>query len=119
MFNRPIFAAGAAFLAIGRRDILGHNAIIRLKPFMRIVQCRNCRNRPLGTHILSHDTIEAALMRRAGYEVWQINELDGSYEEGPPHLLASLKRDRRWCHGNLQHTWFLFERGLKTVSRCQ
>jgi len=117
---RPIFAAGAAFWQLGDATFWGHNAIIRLKPFMRHCAMPELPEfGPLGTHILSHDTIEAALMRRAGYEVWQINELDGSYEEGPPHLLASLKRDRRWCHGNLQHTWFLFERGLKTVSRCQ
>jgi membrane glycosyltransferase len=72
---------------------------------------------PLGTRVLSHDTIEAALIRRAGYEVWQGYDVEGSYEESPPHLLAGLQRDHRWCHGNLQHLWFLFERGLKPVSR--
>jgi membrane glycosyltransferase len=49
--------------------------------------------------------------------VWQAYDLEGSYEESPPNLLAGLQRDRRWCHGNLQHMWFLFERGLKPVSR--
>jgi membrane glycosyltransferase len=115
---RPIFAAGANFWQLGDSTFWGHNAIIRLKPFMQ--QCAMPQLPefgPLGRQILSHDTIEAALMRRAGYEVWQVNDLDGSYEEGPPNLLESLKRDRRWCHGNLQHVWFLFEHGLKTVSR--
>jgi membrane glycosyltransferase len=71
----------------------------------------------LGTRILSHDTIEAALMRRAGYSVWFAYELDGSYEESPPNLLESLQRDRRWCRGNVQHVWFLLARGLKMPSR--
>lgn len=56
-------------------------------------------------------------MRRAGYDVWLAYDLDGSYEETPPHLLASLQRDRRWCHGNLQHLWFLFAPGLTLPSR--
>ncbi len=56
-------------------------------------------------------------MRRAGCEVWSAYDLDGSYEETPPHLLASLQRDRRWCHGNLQHLWFLFAPGLTLPSR--
>jgi membrane glycosyltransferase len=115
---RPIFAAGAAFWQLGDATFWGHNAIIRLKPFMHHCAMPELPEiGPLGRQILSHDTIETALMRRSGYEVWQVNDLKGSYEEGPPHLLASLKRDRRWCHGNLQHVWFLFERGLRTVSR--
>jgi membrane glycosyltransferase len=61
--------------------------------------------------------VEAAFMRRAGWEVWLAWDLEGSYEETPPHLEASLQRDRRWCHGNLQHFWFLCGSGLKTASR--
>jgi membrane glycosyltransferase len=115
---RPIFAAGASFWQLGDATFWGHNAIIRLQPFIRHCAMPELPEvGPLGRQILSHDTIEAALMRRSGYEVWQINDLKGSYEESPPHLLASLQRDRRWCHGNLQHVWFLFEHGLKTVSR--
>jgi membrane glycosyltransferase len=59
-------------------------------------------------HILSHDTVEASLMKQAGYQVWFAYLEPGSYEEGPPNLSESLKRDRRWCQGNLQHFWFLF-----------
>jgi membrane glycosyltransferase len=115
---RPLFAAGASFWQLGDATFWGHNAIVRLQPFMRYCAMPELPEvGPLGTQVLSHDTIEAALMRRGGYEVWQIITQAGSYEEGPPHLLASLRRDRRWCHGNMQHVWFLFERGLKMVSR--
>ena len=109
---------GTSFWQLGDSTFFGHNAIIRLKPFIRHCAMPQLPEfGPLGRQILSHDTVEAALMRRGGYEVWQITDLEGSYEEGPPNLLESLKRDRRWCHGNLQHFWFLFERGLKTVNR--
>ncbi len=70
-------------------------------------------------HVLSHDTVEAALMRRAGYEVWIAYDEPGSYEEGPPNLSDMLKRDRRWCAGNLQHFWFLFARDIEMGSRLQ
>jgi len=115
---RPIFTAGANFWQLSDATFWGHNAIVRLKPFMRYCAMPELPEvGPLGKRVLSHDTIEAALIRRGGYEVWLAYNLEGSYEEGPPHLLAGLQRDRRWCHGNLQHIWFLFERGLRTVSR--
>jgi membrane glycosyltransferase len=71
----------------------------------------------LSGHILSHDFVEAALMRRAGWKVWVADELDGSYEQVPPNLLAELQRDRRWCHGNLQNSRLMFEPGLHAVHR--
>ena len=114
----PMFCAGANFWQLGEATFWGHNAIVRLRPFMRYCAIPELPEvGPLGTRALSHDTIEAALIRRAGFEVWQAYDLEGSYEESPPHLLSSLQRHRRWCHGNLQHLWFLFERGIKTVSR--
>ena len=67
--------------------------------------------------LLSHDFVEAAWMRRAGYQVWLAPGLAGSFEELPPTLLDSLKRDRRWCQGNLQHARLLFEPGLHGVQR--
>jgi membrane glycosyltransferase len=84
--------------------LLGHNAIIRVKPFIE-----HCALAPLpgegsfAGSILSHDFVEAALMRRAGWGVWIAYDLPGSYEELPPNLLDELKRDRRWCHGNLMN----------------
>lgn len=114
----PIFMAGANYWQLGSGSYWGHNAIIRLRPFMQHCAMPELpKTEALGTRILSHDTIEAALMRRAGASVWLAYELDGSYEESPPDLLESLQRDRRWCRGNMQHVWFLLARGLKLPSR--
>lgn len=115
---RPMFITGANYWQLGNANYYGHNAIIRIKPFMKHCAMPELPpTGPLGRRILSHDTVEAAFMQRAGYEVWSDYDLAGSYEESPPHLLASLQRDRRWCHGNLQHLWLLFARGLNFPSR--
>jgi membrane glycosyltransferase len=114
----PLFAAGSNFWHLGGGNYWGHNAIIRLKPFIEqcvlpVIPGRRAADR----HILSHDTVEAALMHEAGYQVWLAYLEDGSYEEGPPNLTESLKRDRRWCQGNLQHFWFLFAPGTPFTNR--
>ena len=68
--------------------------------------------------ILSHDFVEAALMRRAGWGVWIAYDLPGSYEEMPPNLLDELQRDRRWCQGNLKNfRLFLRERPASGAPR--
>jgi membrane glycosyltransferase len=98
----------------------GHNAIIRLAPF--IAHCRLPLlpgTGPLSGHVLSHDQVEAALMRRAGYEV-RVLPVDGvSWEENPPTLMEFSRRDLRWCHGNMQYWQLLTLPGLKPVSRFQ
>ena len=98
----------------------GHNAIIRLAPF--ITHCHLPMlpgNGPLAGPILSHDQVEAALMRRAGYEV-RVLPLDGvSWEENPPTLMEFSRRDLRWLHGNMQYWRLLGLPGLKPVSRFQ
>ncbi len=105
----PIFAAGSNFWHLAGANYWGHNAIIRLQPFMEHCVLPELPGRSAADrHILSHDTVEAALMQQAGYQVWFAYEEPGSYEEGPPNLTESLKRDRRWAQGNLQHFWFLF-----------
>ncbi len=105
----PLFAAGSNFWHLGGGNYWGHNAIIRLKPFMEKCVLPELPGRSAADrHILSHDTVEASLMKQAGYQVWFAYLEGGSYEEGPPNLTESLKRDRRWCQGNLQHFWFLF-----------
>jgi membrane glycosyltransferase len=73
--------------------------------------------KPFGGHILSHDFVEAALMRRAGWDVRMVPTLGGSFEECPPSLLDFAARDRRWCQGNLQHLAVLPARGLHWISR--
>lgn len=115
----PIFAAGFHYWQLGDAQYWGHNAIIRTEPFMRYCQLpRLPGSAPLGGDILSHDFVESALMRRAGYGVWLAYELDGSYEECPPSLIDELIRDRRWCQGNLQHSRLIFTRGFFPTHRA-
>jgi membrane glycosyltransferase len=114
----PIFLAGANYWQQGEANYWGHNAIIRLAPFIEHCALPELPGRePFGGKIMSHDFVEAALLRRAGWSVWLAHDLGGSYEEGPPTLIAAAKRDRRWCQGNLQHFWLLFARELKGISR--
>jgi membrane glycosyltransferase len=98
----------------------GHNAILRLKPFIANCHLPKLAVRgPLGGYVLSHDQVEAALMRRAGYEVRVLPEEGNSFEENPPTLLEFIRRDLRWCHGNMQYWQLLGMPGLKPVSRFQ
>ncbi|NLC71108.1 MAG: glucans biosynthesis glucosyltransferase MdoH [Desulfuromonadaceae bacterium] len=114
----PMFAAGLHSMQLGDAQFWGHNAIIRVKPFMHHCGLPRLPGKPpLGGDILSHDFVESALMRRAGWGVWLGYDLSGSYEETPPTLLAELKRDRRWCTGNLQHLRLVFTRGLFPTHR--
>jgi membrane glycosyltransferase len=98
----------------------GHNAVIRLAPF--IAHCRMPvlrGNGPLSGFVLSHDQVEAVLMRRAGYEV-RVLPVEGlSWEENPPTLMEFSRRDLRWCHGNMQYWQLLRMPGLKPISRFQ
>lgn len=98
----------------------GHNAVIRIEPFMQ-----HCRlpllpgQPPLGGRILSHDQVEAVLMRRAGWEVRALPEEAGSYEENPPTLSDFVKRDLRWCQGNWQYLQLVGRPGLHLMGRLQ
>jgi membrane glycosyltransferase len=98
----------------------GHNAVLRLKPF--IEHCALpvlSKNGTEDRHILSHDQIEAALMRAAGYDVRVLPREDLGWEENPPTLIEFIRRDLRWSQGNMQYWRFLFLPGLKPVSRYQ
>jgi membrane glycosyltransferase len=113
-----LFTLGMQFWQLGESHYWGHNAIIRVEPFMK-----HCALAPIaGTGgmsggIMSHDFVEAALMRRAGYHVWLVSDLQGSYEQQPPDLLSELQRDRRWCQGNLQNARLMAEPGIHRVHR--
>ncbi|MEW6271713.1 MAG: glucans biosynthesis glucosyltransferase MdoH [Thermodesulfobacteriota bacterium] len=109
----PMFAAGLHYWQLGDGQYWGHNAIIRIEPFMRHCGLPRLSGKPpLGGEILSHDFVEAALLGRAGWTLWLAFDLPGSYEEVPSTLLEEMKRDRRWCQGNLQHLRLLFSEGL-------
>ncbi|MDQ5908298.1 MAG: rane glycosyltransferase [Pseudomonadota bacterium] len=113
-----MFTAGLNYWQLGESNYWGHNAIIRIQPFLDHCGLPKLPGRePFGGEILSHDFVEAALLRRAGWEVWLAYDLEGSYEEIPPTLIDYAKRDRRWCQGNLQHLRLAFSRGFNALSR--
>src|SRR5215469_11296234 len=114
----PIFAAGLNFWQQEGGNYWGHNAIIRVSPFLSSCGLPGLPGKePLGGRVLSHDFVEAALMRNAGWEVWFAHDLEGSYEGMPPNLTEYVKRDRRWCQGNLQHMWLLLAQNIRPISR--
>jgi membrane glycosyltransferase len=113
----PTFAVGLNFWQQGTGNYWGHNAIIRVLPFLAGCGLPALPGKePIGGKILSHDFVEAALMLDSGWEVWFAYDLDGSYEESPPNLTEYVKRDRRWCQGNLQHMWFLLARKILPIT---
>src|ERR1700736_3530683 len=114
----PIFAAGLNFWQQGSGNYWGHNAIIRIAPFLASCGLPGLPGKePLGGRVLSHDFVEAVLMRNSGWDVWFAYDLEGSYEGLPPNITEHVKRDRRWCQGNLQHMWFLLARNIQPISR--
>lgn len=111
-------ATGAAWWQGSEGNYYGHNAIIRTRAFAEAAGLPRLPGRkPFGGDILSHDFIEAAMLRRAGWAVHMVPSLQGSYEEGPPTLIDSAIRDRRWCQGNIQHTALLTASGFHPISR--
>jgi membrane glycosyltransferase len=114
----PMLARGVAWWSGSEGNYWGHNAIIRVRAFAEQAGLPTLEGRkPFGGDILSHDFVEAALLRRAGWRVCMAGQLGGSYEESPPTLAALLARDRRWCQGNLQHVKVLRAKGLHWISR--
>jgi membrane glycosyltransferase len=114
----PVLATGLAYWHLGESNYWGHNAIIRTKAFIDHAGLPDLPGQPpFGGHIMSHDFIEAALIRRAGWKVYLVPEITGSYEESPPSLLDFAERDRRWCQGNLQHSRVVSAAGLHGMSR--
>jgi len=114
------YTTGSAWWQGDEGPYWGHNAILRLAPFR--AHCRLPRlsgKAPLGGEILSHDQVEAVMMRRAGFEVRVLPIEDGSFEENPPTLQDFMKRDLRWCQGNVQYLKLLTLPGIRPLGRLQ
>ena len=114
------YTMGSAWWQADCGPYWGHNALIRLAPFIAYCELPSLSSRSgLPKPILSHDLIEAILMRRAGYEVRIYPSEDASWEENPPTLTEYIRRDLRWCEGNLQYLHLLTLKNLQPVSRAQ
>jgi membrane glycosyltransferase len=114
----PIYAEGLSAWHGLSSNFWGHNAIIRTKAFAESCCLPILPGKPpFGGHVLSHDFIEAGLLRRAGWGVRFDTDIKASFEEAPPSLIDVMIRDRRWCQGNLQHTSFLFAQGFVFPTR--
>lgn len=114
----PMLATGIAFWQTGAANYWGHNAIIRIKAFIDHCGLPTLPGKaPFGGDILSHDFVEAAMLRRAGWDVFLLADLEGSYEEVPCNIIDYATRDRRWVQGNIQHLGMLGAAGLHPISR--
>jgi membrane glycosyltransferase len=114
----PIIARGLAAWSGDSGNYWGHNAIIRVSAFAQYCGLPQLKGRkPFGGFVLSHDFVEAALMRRGGWKVRMATDIGGSWEESPPTLIDIAIRDRRWAQGNLQHMKIVGAAGLRFISR--
>ena len=113
------YTIGSAWWQADCGPYWGHNAIIRLAPFIAHCQIPNLSPNGRQPQILSHDQIEAVLMRRAGYEVRVLPIEQQSWEENPATLVEFIRRDLRWCHGNMQYWRLLGLPGIRFTSRYQ
>lgn len=114
----PIFSHGLSVWHGEGSNFWGHNAIIRTAAFAASAHLPILKGKPpFGGHVISHDFVEAAMLRRNGWGVKLATDLNDSFEEPPPSIIDVMARDRRWCQGNLQHSRFLFARGLAMTSR--
>ncbi len=112
------FAEGLSRWCGQEGNYWGHNAIIRTKAFATCAGLPKLRSLSGREQlIMSHDFVEAGLLRRAGWGVRFLPRIRGSYEETPPTLIDHALRDRRWCQGNLQHLRLLGSTGFRAVSR--
>jgi membrane glycosyltransferase len=114
----PVITRGLSAWSGDSGNYWGHNAIIRMTAFAQNCGLPKLKGRkPFGGFVLSHDFVEAALMRRGGFKVRMATDCGGSWEESPPSLIDVAIRDRRWAQGNLQHMKIIGSAGLSFTSR--
>ena len=117
-FYGPVASAGLIWWSGAESTFWGHNAILRVRAFAESCGLPELSGpEPFGGHIMSHDMVEAALLRRRGWATHMITLDEGSYEEFPPTIIDHAVRDRRWCQGNLQHLRLLGSAGFHWVGR--
>ncbi len=115
----PVATAGMLWWFGAEGTFWGHNAIVRTGAFAESCGLPELLGpAPFGGHVLSHDMVEAALLRRRGWAVHMVM-IDGSYEEYPPTMIDHAIRDRRWAQGNIQHIRLLGSTGFHWISRLQ
>ena len=111
---------GAAWWQGPSGPFWGHNAIIRIRPFVD-----HCAlpilpgGPPFGGPVLSHDQVEAVMIRAAGWEVRILADECGSWEENPPNLADFVRRNLRWIQGNLQYVHLVGRPWLRPMGRFQ
>ncbi|GAC1345351.1 MAG: hypothetical protein NVSMB18_24880 [Acetobacteraceae bacterium] len=114
----PLLVEGLTFWQQGDGNYWGHNAIVRIAPFVEHCTLPVLPGRePFGGEILCHDVVEAGLMRGAGYDVWVLPQTMESFEALPANMVDFASRERRWCQGNLQHLGVLGHAQLRPVGR--
>jgi membrane glycosyltransferase len=114
----PPFARGLAAWTADTGNYWGHNALIRCAAFAAAAHLPRLPGAaPFGGDILSHDFVEAAVIRRRGWSVIFDPDPAGSLEDGPQDLSGFHRRNRRWCQGNLQHIRLIGAPGLHPLSR--
>ncbi|TVP72734.1 MAG: glucans biosynthesis glucosyltransferase MdoH [Rhodobacteraceae bacterium] len=114
----PVFAHGLARLSGDAGNFWGHNALIRTRAFAQDAALPELSGRaPWGGALLSHDFVEAAFLRRSGWQVQIAPDSRGSFEDAPETIATHLRRDRRWAQGNLQHLRVIAAQGLHPASR--
>jgi membrane glycosyltransferase len=112
------FGKGLALVSGGSANYYGHNAMMRIRAFADCAGLPHLPGvAPFGGVIMSHDFVEAALLRRAGWSVKLVPDVTESFEGTPENLAGFLARDRRWCQGNMQHLALLKMPGLTLISR--
>jgi membrane glycosyltransferase len=114
----PLLVEGLTFWQQSDGNYWGHNAIIRIAPFLAHCGLPLLPGRePWGGEILCHDVVEAGLMRGAGWDVWVLPDVLESYEAVPANMVDFAVRERRWCQGNLQHCALIGRPGFRPVGR--
>jgi membrane glycosyltransferase len=115
----PISTAGLVWWSGAEATFWGHNALIRIEAFAGSCGLPDLPGGPpFGGTIMSHDMVEAALLRRRGWRVHMVLT-DETFEEYPPTLIDAAVRDRRWAQGNIQHLRLLGASGFHWINRLQ